>query len=134
MSYACTRVSPVVDTYTMPSSCAWIGHLAPRHGSGAADGRDLEQPVAQVVPARRGEAVEAAVHQVLGQVDATAVRVDCRGLVLEHAHRRPAERSPLAGRVALPDESAHDLLTRKPCAPRRPAARAIPRGAVEYPV
>ena len=63
---------------------------------------DLEQPGGQVGPALGRVAVEPAVDQVLGHVDAALARVDGGGLVLEDPHRRVCHGALAPGRVALP--------------------------------
>ena len=111
-----------------------IGHLGPGHAPAAGHGRHLEEALAEVVPARRREPVEAAVHQVLGHVYAPPARVHGGRLVLERAHGRMPRRPALPGRVALPHVAALELLAGEPGAPRRPAAGAVLRGALEDPV
>ena len=100
----------------------------------ARDRGELEQAGAQVGPARGGEAVEAPVDQVLGQVHAPPARVHGRGLVLEHAHGGMAHGLAPPGGVALPDEPGLDLLAGQPGAPRGPASGAVLGGSVEDPV
>lgn len=60
--------------------------------------------------------------------------IDSRGLVLEHAHRVVCARLRTPGRIALPDTTLLVLLAGEPRAPRRRAAGAVRRRAVENPV
>jgi len=85
-------------------------------------------------PPAGGEAIERAVDQVLGQVDALAARIDRGCLVLEHAHCvvRPAL-APTA-RIALPYAPLEVLLAREPGGPRRRPPRAVVGGALQDPV
>ena len=71
-----------------------IRQRQPLHPSAGIHARDLEQAGRQVGPAPRRVAIEAAVDQVLGQVDLLAARVDRGGLVLEDSPSRDAR--PLA--------------------------------------
>ena len=113
------------------AACGGVRYLAPADRAVLGHRRDLEQAGAEVVPVRGREAVDAAVHEVLGQVDPPAARVHRGRLVLEGAHGRAGQAAPLAGRVAFPHEAAHHLLAREPGAPWGRPARAVLGGAVE---
>ncbi len=111
-----------------------VRHLAPGQRPAGRHGGQLEQPGAQVGPTGGGEAVEAPVDQVLGEIHAPPARVHGSGLVLEHAHGGMAHGPAPAGGVALPHEPRLDLLARQPGAPRGPAAGAVLGGSAEDPV
>ena len=98
------------------------------------DGGHLQQPAGQVREARRGEAVEAPVGPVLGQVEAAADGVDRDGLVREDAQRRAGLRGQAPAGVALPDHAVVGLLAGQPRAPRRRAAAAVHVGVAQDPV
>ena len=107
--------------------CAARPGPAPRSSVTAPPGATVassSRPGAQVGPAAGGEAVEAPVDQVLGEVHAPPARVHGGGLVLEHAHGGVAHRPAPAGGVALPHEPVLHLLAGQPGAPGGPASRS----------
>jgi hypothetical protein len=103
-----------------------VGDAHPGDRAAGPDDRDLEDAaLLQVRVVVRGEAVEAALAGVLGEVDALAGRVDRGRLVGEDAHLGQPHCGRDAGRVALPHRALVGLLARQPRAPRRRPARAV---------
>src|SRR5690606_2465536 len=98
------------------------------------DHRDLELPAGQVQWGPWGadvghEAVEIAVHLVLGEVDVAVDRVHRRGLMLEYPQRRAGNGRAQALGVALEDAAVGNFLAGQPAAPGGGAAGAIVGGA-----
>src|SRR4029453_12026941 len=79
----------------------------------------------QAAPERGPEAVEAAVGNVLGEVQHATPGIGRDGLVLEGAECIAAHRGSAAERLAFPPVSGRVLLAREPGGPRRGAPGAI---------